>query len=102
MTEIIAAPRTRFYRLKKVRKSLQTPWTLSVLLVLLVALIDSANLGNVIGTALAALAGTAPYIVIAVLLIGWLKALHTRNMLRLSVTRETSQLDRSALKERAY
>ena len=74
MTEIIAAPRTRFYRLNKVRKSLQTPWTLSVLLVLLVALIDSANLGNVIGTALAALAGTAPYIVIAVLLIGWLKA----------------------------
>ena len=74
MTEIIAAPRTRFYRLNKVRKSLQTPWTLSVLLVLLVALIDSANLGNVIGTALAALAGTAPFIVIAVLLIGWLKA----------------------------
>lgn len=74
MTEISAPQQTPFEHLKRLLISLQTPWTLSILIVLLVGSFDASNLRHVVMTALLALAGTAPYILIAVLLIGWLKA----------------------------
>ena len=60
--------------LPQLRKYLLTPWTLSVFILLLVWQIDPGNLNHVVKTAVAALASTTPYITVAVLLIGLLKA----------------------------
>ena len=49
-------------------------WTLIVLIPLAVAILDRVRLGAILGIAVTALAGTLPYIVIAVLLVAYLKA----------------------------
>ena len=49
-------------------------WLLIVAVPLLVWLLDAARLGAVLGQAAGSLAGTAPFILFAVLAIGWLKA----------------------------
>lgn len=53
---------------------LKTPWSLVILLLALVALLDPANLRDVTEFAIAALLSTARYIVLAVFLLAYLKA----------------------------
>jgi uncharacterized membrane protein YraQ (UPF0718 family) len=53
---------------------LKTPWTLSVLILVAVAVLDPGNFQAVIGFAAAALAHTGRYILFAVLLLAYLKA----------------------------
>lgn len=53
---------------------LKTPWAVAAAIVLAVAALDPGNLTATIEFALRALAGTAPYILIAVLLLAYLKA----------------------------
>lgn len=55
-------------------KWLRTPWALIAFILLAVAVLDAANLGNIVETALRAFAGTLPYVLLAVTLIAWLKA----------------------------
>ncbi|UWQ90687.1 permease [Aliisedimentitalea scapharcae] len=52
----------------------KTPWTVSVVLLIAVAVLDPGNVREVVGFALAALAHTARYILFAVLLLAYLKA----------------------------
>lgn len=53
---------------------LKTPWAISLAVLLAVAVLDFANLGNIITFAIGALAHTAPYILFAVLILAYLKA----------------------------
>ncbi|WP_319531860.1 permease [uncultured Cohaesibacter sp.] len=53
---------------------LMTPWSVIILLLVIVALLDLPNLQPVIGIAVRAFAGTLPVIVFAVLLVAYLKA----------------------------
>jgi uncharacterized protein len=55
-------------------KSLASPWTITLLVPVLVALIDRGRFFELAEFAIRAFAGTLPYIVLAVLLIAWLKA----------------------------
>lgn len=59
---------------KSIKHRLMTPWTITLLAPLAVALIDGANFIPVVEFALRAFAGTVPYILFAVLLIAGLKA----------------------------
>ncbi|MCV6587207.1 MAG: permease [Marinibacterium sp.] len=54
--------------------ALRTPWAVIGVILALVALLDSGNLAEVLRFAIAALAHTAPYIAVAVLLLSYLKA----------------------------
>ncbi|GHG84803.1 permease [Pseudodonghicola xiamenensis] len=67
----VAAGRSR---LRAMLQGLKSPWAMIVLLLLAVAVLDPENLGPVGLFAGAALAQTAKYIVIAVLLLAYLKA----------------------------
>jgi hypothetical protein len=53
---------------------LKTPWAAVAIILALVGALDPANLGATVAFALRALAGTAPYIAMAVLLLSFLKA----------------------------
>lgn len=55
-------------------KRLQSAWSLVLLIPLLVAAFDPAQFSSVLLAAISSLSGTAPYIVLAVLLLAWLKA----------------------------
>lgn len=67
-----SAPRpTGFIELTK---RLKSPWTLSVVLIAGVALLDPGNLGQISSIASKAFLKTLPFILVAVLLIGYLKA----------------------------
>ena len=71
MTDIgLAAP--AFWR--RGFEGLRSVWGLIALILLSVLVLDPANLQGIVTTAITALAGTAPYILVAVLLIAWLKA----------------------------
>ncbi|MCE8553123.1 permease [Ruegeria pomeroyi] len=71
MVEITSPPRRGPGRLTT---WLKTPWAVAAGLIGAVALLDPAQLVAVVRFATAALAGTAPYILFAVLLLAWLKA----------------------------
>jgi hypothetical protein len=58
----------------QLKQWIATPWTLVVLVPLAVSILDPANAAGFVEFALKALAGTLPYIGIAVLMIAWLKA----------------------------
>ncbi|MEX0351150.1 MAG: permease [Paracoccaceae bacterium] len=62
-----SAPRIRLRHIK-------TPWTLIVLILLAVLVMDPSNFGEVVRFASGALTHTAPYILFAVLLLAYLKA----------------------------
>ncbi|MEO0497351.1 MAG: permease [Pseudomonadota bacterium] len=53
---------------------LQTPWSVVILVPILVAILDPANLTDIVVFAARALVTTLPYIAFAVFLIAWLKA----------------------------
>ncbi|MCE8509611.1 permease [Ruegeria pomeroyi] len=71
MVEITSPPRRGPGRLTT---WLKTPWAVAAGLIGAVALLDPAQLVAVVRFATAALAGTTPYILFAVLLLAWLKA----------------------------
>ncbi len=56
------------------KKLLLTPWTITLGIPVVVLLLDPANAAGVVAVALKAFGGTARYIMLAVLLIAWLKA----------------------------
>ena len=58
----------------RARTYLATPWTVTLLVPIAVAVLDPPNLGPIIAFAISALLSTLPYIVFAVLLIAGLKA----------------------------
>lgn len=60
--------------LKSYLEPIKSPWALIVLILALVAILDPANLGGTVAFAVKALAGTAPYIAFAVLLLAYLKS----------------------------
>ena len=55
-------------------EGMRSVWGLIALVLMSVAILDPSNLVPIITTAITALVGTAPYIMVAVLLIAWLKA----------------------------
>ena len=55
-------------------EGMRSVWGLIALILISVAILDPSNLVPIIITAITALVGTAPYIMVAVLLIAWLKA----------------------------
>ena len=55
-------------------RALKTPWAVSAAVLLAVAAMDPGNLGDTVVFAGRALAGTAPYIAVAVLMLAYLKA----------------------------
>ncbi|MGH1479554.1 MAG: permease [Geminicoccales bacterium] len=55
-------------------EGLRSVWGLIGLILLSVLILDPANVRGIVTTAITALLGTAPYIMVAVLLIAWLKA----------------------------
>ena len=71
MSELVLRELQQF--LARIAK-LKSIWLLSALIPLLVALFDVKNLDQVLSTTLGALSGTLPYVTIAVILIGYLKA----------------------------
>ena len=58
----------------RAKKLLATPWTVTLLVPVLVALFDPSNVGTIISFAVNALISTLPYIAFAVFLIAYLKA----------------------------
>ncbi len=60
--------------LNRVGAALKTPWTVSAILLLAVAILDLGNLSTVFTFAISALGNTAPYILFAVLTLAYLKA----------------------------
>ena len=77
---------------------LKTPWTLSVGLLLAVAVLDPGNLGSVGAFAGSALAHTARYILFAVLLLAYLKATEAEALVaRAFEGRETRMIFLAAL-----
>ena len=68
MVELTQSPRRDAWR------HLRTPWTLVAVIPLIVALLDPGQALPVVRFALAALAGTLPFILVAVLMIACLKA----------------------------
>ena len=71
MTEIVLQ---RLNDLRTGAVKLASVWTLILLIPLAIALVDNEQFESVILIAIAALAGTLPYIAVAVLAIAWLKA----------------------------
>ncbi len=67
-------------RLTHLLEPVRSAWSLIILLPLLVLVLDRENFGEMIQIATSALAGTAPYIVFAVLLLAYLKASQAENM----------------------
>lgn len=59
---------------------LKSAWSLILIIPLIVALLDPEQFKEFLTIATSALAGTAPYIVLAVLLLAYLKASHAENM----------------------
>ncbi len=59
---------------RALKEALKTPWAAIVAILLAVAALDPAHLGDTVVFAARALAGTAPYILVAVLLLAYLKA----------------------------
>ncbi|MCB1756095.1 MAG: permease [Gammaproteobacteria bacterium] len=55
-------------------RQLKSPWTITLAVPLVIALLDPDRLGTIVIFAVKALAGTLPYIALAVLMIAWLKA----------------------------
>lgn len=81
-----------------VRSLLKSPWTIAALLLASVAVLDPGNLWAVITFAVTALAGTAPYILIAVLLLAYLKATGAEVMIaRVFQGREVQMIVMAAL-----
>lgn len=77
---------------------LKTPWTLSVLILIAVAILDPGNFQAVISFAAGALAHTGQYILFAVLLLSYLKATGAETMVaRAFVGRETRMIFLAAL-----
>jgi uncharacterized membrane protein YraQ (UPF0718 family) len=58
----------------RIRHALKTPWTVTILVPIAVALFDPSNLTTIVAFAFSALLGTLPYILFAVILIAGLKA----------------------------
>lgn len=80
------------------RQVLLTPWTLVVAVPLLVLAFDPTEAGQVTLFALRAFVGTLPYIVVAVLLIAWLKAAGAESTIgRVFEGRETQAIVLAAL-----
>ena len=59
---------------EQIKPYVATPWTITILAPILVAILDPGNLENVVSFAIRAFMGTLPYITFAVLLIAGLKA----------------------------
>jgi len=59
---------------RALKAALKTPWAAIFAILLAVAALDPGNLGNTVVFAARALGGTAPYILVAVLLLAYLKA----------------------------
>lgn len=77
---------------------LKTPWTLSIAILILVAVLDPANFMSVLSFAAAALAHTGQYILFAVLLLSYLKATGAEVMVaRAFEGRETRMIFLAAL-----
>ena len=68
----LASPTPRDIR--KLLSPLWSPWGMIVLIIALTALLDPARMGELLGIALRALGGTAPYILFAVITIAYLSA----------------------------
>jgi len=93
MADLSQSPRAGF-RLT----ALKSPWTVSALVLAGVALFDPGNFAETLRFAAAALAGTAPYILFAVLLLAWLKAAGADVLVsRAFVGRETRMILLAAL-----
>lgn len=71
MSEIVE---TRPHIGARLRQWLKTPWTFVVLIPLAVALLDPSNAVTFVTIAVRAFGGTLPYIVVAVVMIAWMKA----------------------------
>lgn len=79
-------------------EGLRSVWGLIGLILLGVLILDPANFQGIVRTAVTALLGTAPYIVVAVLLIAWLKASGAETMIaRVFEGRETRMIMLAAL-----
>ncbi|MES9904385.1 MAG: permease [Sedimenticola sp.] len=65
---------------KKILTSLWSVWTFILLIPTLVFILDQGQLLNIVQIASSALAGTAPYIIFAVLLLAYLKATKAENL----------------------
>ncbi len=84
--------------LNRLGQSLKTPWTVSAVLLIAVAILDPGNLWTVFTFAVGALAHTAPYILFAVLLLAYLKATGAEVMVaRAFEGRETRMIFLAAL-----
>ncbi|PCJ85892.1 MAG: permease [Hyphomicrobiales bacterium] len=77
-----AAPHNSFLAILSALKTrLSTPWTVTFLVPILVAILDPANLSMIVEFAIRALLSTLPYIVFAVALIAYLKASGAQSMI---------------------
>ncbi len=77
-----AAPHNPIGEIIRALKSrLATPWTITLLVPVLVAIMDPAQLGTIVEFAIRALLSTLPYIIFAVLLIAYLKASGAQSMI---------------------
>ena len=78
--------------------ALKSPWAAILAILLAVALLDPGSLAATVAFAARALAATAPYILIAVLLLAWLKAAGAEAMVaRAFAGRETRMIVMAAL-----
>lgn len=68
MVDLTQSPRTN------VMRALKTPWTLVALIPIFVAVLDPARTMDIVTFAIRALGGTLPFILVAVLMIAYLKA----------------------------
>jgi len=79
-------------------EALKSPWTVIAAILIGVAILDLGNLAGTIEFALRALAGTAPYILFAVLLLAYLKATGAETMVAKAFQgRETRMIFLAAL-----
>ena len=77
---------------------LKTPWTLVVLIPVLVAILDPARTGEIVTFAVKALGGTLPFIIVAVLMLAYLKAAGAESMIaRAFEGRQTQSIIMAAL-----
>lgn len=70
----------KMQRFRKLLNRLKSAWTFIALIPLLVLLLDSARFSEVISIAASALIKTTPYILVAILLIAYLKASSAENL----------------------
>lgn len=80
------SPRSPIIDWSRIRPWIATPWTLTLLLPLLVAVLDRANFWPVLASAASSFAGTLPYILLAVLMIAGLKASGAETMIARAFT----------------